>query len=170
MSGTIVDEDTRAPLEAVHIRAWVGLDVRNVVTDANGAYDIPNMTRGQIKMNLTRDGYSSFSLETLITEEDKIINTSLRRICDRPGLPRNLSAAVSGDTVRFTWSAVADAVEYRLVVTRRNHVEVMHSITTTGLSDTWTGAPSGAYEAKVQARNASCGWGGNEAPVPVTVP
>lgn len=170
LSGTIVDDDTRGPLEGVQIMAWVGLDVRNVVTDANGFYDIPSMKRGELKMRLTRDGYSPFDITTLLWDEEKVINTSLRRICARPDLPRNVSAAVSGNTVSFTWSSVPDAVEYRLVVSRRNNPEVVHNITTTGLSHEWTGAPSGDYEAKVQARNASCGWGGNVTPVPITVP
>ena len=169
MSGVVGDADTGAPLSGVAIMAFVGTDVRNVVTNSAGRYEIPDMTHGQLKMSLRLNGYSPHDFEFPLLE-DRVVNTTMQRICERPGRVETLSAAVSGSTVTFSWTSARDAVEYRLEAGTQMTQSNLLVVRTASLSYEWTGVAPGTYYARVWARNASCGTGAQSNELTINVP
>jgi hypothetical protein len=143
--------------------------VRSIVTDAAGRYEIPDMTHGQLNMSLRLDGYLPHDLEFPLLE-NRVVNVTLRRICDRPGQVETLSASVSGSTVTFSWTSVRDAVEYWLEAGTQTTQANRLVIRTAALSYEWTGVAPGTYYARVSARNASCGTGAHSNELTVNVP
>lgn len=83
-----------------------------------------------------------------------------------PGAPGNLQATVSGSTRTFNWSAVANAVDYFILVGTETGRSDLVNTNTTQTSYVWTGASPGRYYARVYARN-SCGSGPNSAEIVV---
>lgn len=169
ISGVVRDADEGVLIGEVEVRLRDRFEPRTTTTDELGRYRFEEVAQAGVGMIFSRSGYRDVEIEQVLPVKDLTINVALSRECAARPLPVQLSYSVAGGTVTFTWTAVDGADEYRLAVGQWDYVAPVFEITTGGTTHVWANAPSGAYHARVQGRNA-CGFGNAANELKVVVP
>lgn len=89
--------------------------------------------------------------------------------CAIPGVPNNVSAAVGGDEVTLSWSAVGDAADYVVLVGRSPSSSDTLMTNTSHVHHWLDEVPAGTHYVRIHAHN-WCGTGRASDPIAFKVP